>query len=81
MCGCFSSPPKVSTTHGARAVAGRVIVDLDSHRLNDMTYTNAADIYLGDVSSQVYEFSTQPRPCVFINAHGVAWQGMRKHTF
>ncbi len=64
----------------ARAVAGRVIVDLDSPRLNDMTYTNAADIYLGDVSSQVYEFSTQPRPCVFINAHGVAWQGNQDYA-
>ena len=64
----------------ARAIAGRVVVDLDSPRLNDMTYTNAADIYLGDVSSQVYEFSTQPRPCVFINAHKVAWQGNQDYA-
>ena len=58
----------------ARAVAGRVIVDLDSPYLSDMTYTNAAQIYLGDVSSQVYEFSTEPRPCIFIDAHGVIWR-------
>jgi hypothetical protein len=36
-----------------------------------MTYTRYADIYLGDVSSQVYEFVRQPRPTVFLNAHGV----------
>jgi CDP-glycerol glycerophosphotransferase (TagB/SpsB family) len=33
-----------------------------------------ADIYLGDVSSQVYEFLKKPRPCVFINAHRCAWE-------
>ena len=40
-----------------------------------MSYTLAADLYLGDVSSQVYEFCAQPRPCVFVNAHGVSWKG------
>ncbi len=40
-----------------------------------MTYTTAANLYLGDVSSQVYEFLYQPRPCLFLNSHGVAWQG------
>jgi hypothetical protein len=35
-----------------------------------MAYTNRADIYLGDVSSQVYEFLRRPRPCVFLNPHG-----------
>lgn len=57
-----------------RAVAGRVIVDLDSERLNDMSYTSAADIYVGDVSSQVYEFLTVAKPCIFIDAHGAAWR-------
>ena len=41
---------------------------------SDMSYTNRADIYLGDVSSQVYEFLRQPRPCLFLNSHGVDWQ-------
>jgi hypothetical protein len=40
-----------------------------------MTYLRAADIYLGDVSSQVYEFLLEPRPCIFLNAHGVSWRG------
>jgi CDP-glycerol glycerophosphotransferase (TagB/SpsB family) len=39
-----------------------------------MTYMLAADIYLGDVSSQVYEFLLKPRPCIFLNGHSVAWQ-------
>ena len=25
-------------------------------------------------SSQVYEFLAKPRPCVFLNAHGVEWR-------
>ena len=39
-----------------------------------MTYMRAADIYLGDVSSQVYEFLLEPRPCVYLNGHGVDWR-------
>jgi CDP-glycerol glycerophosphotransferase (TagB/SpsB family) len=49
-------------------------VDLGSNCCIDMTYTLGADIYLGDVSSQIYEFLLQPRPCVFLNAHGAQWQ-------
>lgn len=56
------------------AIPGRVIVDLDSPRLFDMTYTRAADLYLGDVSSQVYEFCMTPRPCVFVDTHGAEWR-------
>lgn len=58
----------------AMAVPDKILVDLDSERLIDMTYTMAADVYLGDVSSQVYEFIAQPRPCLFINSHDVAWR-------
>jgi CDP-Glycerol:Poly(glycerophosphate) glycerophosphotransferase len=59
----------------ARAVPDQVIVDLDSPRLSDMTYTVATHIYIGDVSSQIYEFLTDSRPCIFINAHNAAWRG------
>jgi CDP-glycerol glycerophosphotransferase (TagB/SpsB family) len=48
----------------------RVIVDLGSERSSDMTYTLGADIYVGDVSSQIYEFVYRPRPCLFLNATG-----------
>jgi hypothetical protein len=59
----------------AQARAGRVIVDFCSERLADMTYTLAADCYVGDVSSQIYEFLVRPRPCLFIDAHGADWIG------
>jgi hypothetical protein len=58
----------------ALAVPGRVIVDTGSPRLIDMSYVAAADLYLGDVSSQVYEFLLlRLRPCLFVNAHDVDW--------
>lgn len=49
-------------------------VDLGSPASADMTYMLSADIYLGDVSSQVYEFLLEPRPCLFLNGHGVEWR-------
>jgi hypothetical protein len=55
--------------------APNIHVDLGSRACTDMTYTQAADIYLGDVSSQIYEFLVRPRPCIFLNTHGVPWQG------
>ncbi|MEO6091439.1 MAG: hypothetical protein ABIT04_02190, partial [Novosphingobium sp.] len=36
--------------------ADNILIDVDSAKLTDMTYTLAADAYIGDVSSQVYEF-------------------------
>ena len=45
-----------------------IVIDTGSERSFDMSYTHAADIYLGDVSSQVYEFLYyRRRPCVFLN--------------
>ncbi len=83
--------PHVRLFHGASAkakrafeqlaVPGKIIVDLGSDRLVDMTYTSAADIYLGDVSSQVYEFLARPKPCVFLNAHRVAWRDDPDYRF
>jgi len=52
-----------------------VKIDLGSRASTDMTYTLAADIYLGDASSQVYEFLLQPRPCIFLNSHRHNWMG------
>jgi CDP-glycerol glycerophosphotransferase (TagB/SpsB family) len=39
-----------------------------------MSYTSVADIYVGDVSSQVYEFLTVAKPCIFIDAHSATWE-------
>lgn len=51
----------------------------------DLTYTRMADIYLGDVSSQVYEFLfLQPRPCLFLNPNHLNprhWQGKGRNIF
>jgi hypothetical protein len=54
--------------------APHMLMDLGSPASTDMTYTNAADLYLGDVSSQVYEFLFRPRPCLFVDAHNSNWQ-------
>lgn len=48
-----------------------ILVDTGSPALADMSYTRAADIYLGDVSSQIYEFLRTPRPCLFLDPHGI----------
>lgn len=58
----------------AAAIPDKILVDPGSERSCDMTYTFAADIYLGDVSSQVYEFISTPRPCVFLDAHATTWE-------
>lgn len=56
------------------AIPGRILVDLGSPSLFDMRYTQAADLYLGDMSSQLYEFLSRPRPVAFVNAHAADWQ-------
>jgi len=55
--------------------APNMLMDLGSHYSIDMSYTQSADIYVGDVSSQVYEFLLRPRPCLFLDAHKTPWQG------
>jgi len=57
------------------AALGHIHIDTGSTRSVDMTYTRAADIYLGDVSSQIYEYIQQPRPAIFLNSHDAKWQG------
>ena len=63
------------------AVPDKILIDLASDRLFDMSYTSGADIYIGDVSSQVYEFLGTPRPCLFLNAHGVDWRDDPDYLF
>ncbi len=68
----FDLPGKLDPKYAA---AHNIHVDLGSVSSTDMTYTDAADIYLGDASSQVYEFLKTPRPCIFLNSHGLAFEG------
>ncbi|HKY82770.1 MAG TPA: hypothetical protein VJM09_15010 [Sphingobium sp.] len=49
-------------------------IDLGSRASTDMSYTIAAHIYLGDASSQTYEFLLHPRPCIFLNSYGIDWR-------
>lgn len=51
-----------------------ILVDPGSDRSVDTTYLWSSDVYVGDASSQIYEFLAEPRPCVFLNAHGVDWR-------
>lgn len=67
--------PEERTAFEAMSVPGKIIVDAGSMRSCDMSYILAADIFMGEVSSQVYEFLSRPRPCIFLNAHHVDWQG------
>jgi len=54
--------------------APNIRIDTGSPACVDMTYTRAVDIYLGDVSSQIYEFLHKPRPAIFLNSHKVSWK-------
>jgi len=55
--------------------APNIRIDVDSPRLFDMSYTLSADAYIGDVSSQVYEFLYRPRACFFIDTHSITAPG------
>lgn len=49
--------------------ATNIRIDTESPRLFDMSYVLAADAYIGDVSSQVYEFLYEPGACFFFDVH------------
>ena len=63
-----------------RAVLDRVAhlphvhCDLDSFATVDGSYTAAADLYLGDTSSQLIEYLMRPRPAIFLNPSARDWQ-------
>lgn len=51
-----------------------ILIDTGSEESVNMTYVLNSDIYLGDVSSQVYEFIITPRPCIFLNPTNVNYK-------
>jgi hypothetical protein len=64
------------------AVPDRISVDTGSPQSINMSHVAVADLYLGDVSSQVYEFLLlHLRPCLFVNSHGVSWEGDADYAF
>ena len=72
----FIVAPHVKVRGGPRfrRTPPHIIVDRRSIRSIDMTYTQAADVYIGDASSQVYEFIRTPRPCIFLNLDRIDWR-------
>lgn len=54
--------------------AENIFIDLGSIESVNMTYIKMADLYLGDVSSQVYEYLLNPRPVIFINTENVEFK-------
>jgi hypothetical protein len=56
-----------------------ILVDFGSENSVNMSYTLYSDLYLGDSSSQVYEFLLKPRPCIFINSHNIEWGNDELH--
>ena len=56
---------------------GNILVDLQSERLFDMSYTLSADAYIGDVSSQVYEFLVHRGACFFLDPQNHGRGGTR----
>lgn len=68
--------PPEAHAEAFRGYAGlpHVRIDLGSEASVDMTHLLGADIYLGDISSQVFEFLLRPRPCLFLDPHGLPWR-------
>ena len=69
-------------TNLKRYESDNIILDFGSDYTTNGTYLAISDIYTGDVSSMVYEFlARKPRPCVFLNAHGVNWKNNVNYRF
>jgi hypothetical protein len=74
-------PRRTPAIPDAARKAPNILVDPGSIASIDMTYTRAADIYLGDVSSLVYEFLIEPRPCIFFNRSKANWRDNENYRF
>ena len=73
----FVIAPHVKLKGGPKVAsdAPNLLIDRGSVRSIDMSYSEAAGVYIGDISSQVYEFVRRPRPCIFLNLDRIAWRG------
>ncbi len=71
----FSNAPNQTRSElEAFGRADNILIDLGSESSTDMTYTCAADVYIGDVSSQVYEFLISLKPCLFLAYKEFTWR-------
>jgi len=71
----FDPPARHASAFRRWGGLDHVRIDLGSAASIDMTYALGADLYLGDLSSQVLEFVAKPRPCLFLNPRGRDWRG------
>jgi hypothetical protein len=78
----FVAAPHVKLRGGPAIQSGsaNVLIDRGSNRSIDMTYTERADVYIGDISSQVYEFLRRPRPCIFLNLDRIDWSSNENYA-
>lgn len=78
----FDPPsPRKYARFGRFSGCPNVRIDLGSLNGIDMSYLESADLYLGDVSSQVAEFVSRPRPCLFLDAHDACWRNNPDYAF
>lgn len=73
--------PEVREVLAGVAHLPHIHTDLDSFAMVDGSYMGAADLYLGDTSSQVVEYLIRPRPCVFLNPETLDWRATDDHGF
>lgn len=74
----FIVAPHVKLAKGrslGKSRAPNVLIDPGSVHTIDMSFVEAALVYIGDASSQVYEFIRRPRPCIFLNLDHHDWRG------
>lgn len=76
----FIVAPHVKAREVVRSGAANIRIDRGSSRSIDMSYTEMADVYIGDISSQVYELVRRPRPCIFLNLDGVDWRNSENYA-
>ena len=78
----FIVAPHVKLAGGptVSSAAPNVRIDLGSVASIDMSSTQGSDVYIGDASSQVYEFLRQPRPCIFLNLEREDWRGIERFS-
>ncbi|MDQ8756377.1 hypothetical protein RCO27_09055 [Sphingosinicella sp. LHD-64] len=70
----FERDPGALAVLAAAGEAPHVHVDTGSFAMVDGSYTEMADLYVGDVSSQIVEYLARPRPCVLLEAPNMSWR-------
>ena len=64
------------------AKSNNIIIDFYSNNNVDGSYINAADVYIGDVSSMATDFIVKKnKSCIFINSNKIDWQHDKSFKF